>query len=465
MSPTTLYSPRFASEVRATATLALPLVLGHVSTGLIAFVDNVIAGHHGTQTLAAVTIGTALLWLPMMVPIGTLISLTASVSQLNGAGRNDEIGPMFRQALWLALALGLLMFAFLSLIPYALAPFGIAAEIIPGARGFLHGIRWGAPALTLFFCMRYLSEGMHWTLPTMLIGFGGLLLLAPLGYAFTFGRYGLPEMGAAGLGTASAIMMWAQALVFAVYLRNTRRFAHLRLFARFDGPHAKPIAQLLRTGLPIGVTVLMEGGLFIATALLIARLGTVPAAAHQIAINVSALCFMIPMGVAEATTVRVGHALGVGDVHGMRRAAHAGYVIVLATQALSATALLLGHDAVVALYTGDLAVAALAGNLLLYAAAFQFPDGIQVLSAGALRGLKDTRVPMWLAVISYCGLGMPLGIGLGLGLGWGPQGMWLGLILGLTAAAVLMAARFQRSSKRLLALPRPPLPGSDLRGM
>ncbi|HET6782195.1 MAG TPA: MATE family efflux transporter, partial [Pseudoxanthomonas sp.] len=263
--------PRFGSEVRATATLALPLVLGHVSTGLIGFVDNVIAGHHSTQTLAAVTIGTALLWLPMMVPIGTLISLTASVSQLNGAGRHKEIGPLFRQALWLALALGLLMFAFLSLIPYALAPFGIVPEIIPGARGFLHGIRWGAPALTLFFCMRYLSEGMHWTLPTMLIGFGGLAVLAPLGYAFTFGRFGLPEMGAAGLGAASAIMMWSQALAFALYLWNAKRFSHLKLFARFDGPHRKPIAQLLRTGLPIGVTVLMEGGLFIATALLIAR--------------------------------------------------------------------------------------------------------------------------------------------------------------------------------------------------
>jgi len=452
MSSPSISSPRFGSEVRATATLALPLVLGHVSTGLIGFVDNVIAGHHGTQTLAAVTIGTALLWLPMMVPIGTLISLTASVSQLNGAGRRDEIGPLFRQALWLGLGLGVLMFAFLSLIPYALAPFGIAAEIIPGARDFLHGIRWGVPALTFWFCMRYLSEGMHWTLPTMLLGFGGLLLLAPLGYAFTFGMFGLPEMGAGGLGLASAITMWAQAIAFAVYLWNAKRFAHLKLFAQFDPPRVKPIGDLLRTGLPIGITVLMEGGLFIATALLIARLGAVPAAAHQIAINVSALCFMIPIGVAEATTVRVGHALGAGDAHGIRRAAHAGYLIVLATQALSATALLLGHDAVVALYTRDLAVAALAGNLLLFAAAFQFPDGIQVLSAGALRGLKDTRVPMWLAVLSYWGLGMPLGAGLGLGLGWGPQGMWLGLILGLTAAAVLMATRFQRSSKRLLAV-------------
>lgn len=448
MSSLALLSPPFRKEVRATATLALPLVLGHVSTGLIGFVDNVIAGHHGTQTLASVTVGTALLWLPMMVPIGTLISLTASVSQLDGANRRDEIAPLFRQALWLALGLGLLMFAFLSAAPLALASFGIAPEIIPGATAFLHGIRWGVPALTLYFCMRYLSEGMHWTLPTMLIGFGGLFVLGPVGYVLTFGKLGFPAMGAGGLGIASALTMWLQALTFAVYLWNTKRFVHLQLFAHFEWPRRAPIAQLLRTGLPIGITVLMEGSLFIVTALLIARLGALPAAAHQIAINVSALCFMIPMGVAEATTVRVGHALGSGERDGIRRAAHAGYAIVLATQAVSALFLLLGHDLVVSLYTDDLAVAALAGTLLLYAAAFQFPDGIQVLSAGALRGLKDTRVPMWLAAVSYWGLGMPLGAGLGLGLGWGPQGMWLGLILGLTAAAVLLGWRFERSSRR-----------------
>ena len=126
-------TPRFGQEVRATATLALPLVLGHVSTGLIGFVDNVIAGHHATATLAAVTVGTALLWLPMMVPLGTLIALTASVSQLDGAGRRAEIAPLFRQALWLALLLGLGMFAFLSAVPLALEAFGIAPEIRPGA--------------------------------------------------------------------------------------------------------------------------------------------------------------------------------------------------------------------------------------------------------------------------------------------------------------------------------------------
>ena len=444
-------TPRFASEVRTTAVLAAPLVAGHVSTGMIGLVDSVIAGHHGTATLASVAVGTALFWLPMMIPMGTLMSLPPAVSQLDGAGRRHEVGALFRQGLWLASMLGVLLFGFLSLLVLALEPMGIAPEIRPGAEAFLHGIRWGVPGLTLYLTMRYLSDGLHWTLPTMLLGFGGLLVLVPLGYAFTYGVSGLqvPELGAGGLGIASAIMMWAQALAFALYLWRAKRFADLELFAHFDRPHGPTLRNLLRTGLPIGVTVTMEGGLFIATALLIGRLGEVPAAAHQIAINVAALCFMVPMGIAEATTVRIGHALGRNDGQALRRAAFAGYTIVLATQALSAIVLLAGNEFVVGFYTDDAAVAALAASLLLYAAAFQFPDGVQVLSAGALRGLKDTRVPMVLAALAYWGIGMPVGAGLGLWLGWGPRGMWVGLICGLTVAALLLCTRFWRSSRTI----------------
>ena len=439
---------RFRDEVRTTAVLAAPLVVGHVSTGLIGFVDAVLAGHHGTTTLAAVSVGTALFWLPMMIPMGTLMALPPSVSQLAGAGRHGEIGPLFRQSLWLAAGLGVVLFAFLSLAVFALEPMGIAAEIRPGAAEFLRGIRWGVPALTLYYCMRYLSDGMHWTLPTMVLGFGGLLLLVPLGWVLTFGKFGLPELGAGGLGIASSIMLWAQALAFTAYLARAKRFSALALFARFDPPRWIPIRGLLGTGLPIGVTVMMEGGLFIVTALLIGRLGDVPAAAHQIAVNVASLCFMVPFGLAEATTVRVGHAVGQGcGSRGVRHAAFAGGVLVLATQLTGGTILLLGHDQIVALYTRDAAVAALAASLLLYAAAFQFPDGIQVLSAGALRGLKDTRVPMLLAACAYWGIGMPLGAGLGLWLGWGPKGMWIGLIAGLVVAAILLGARFLRSSR------------------
>ncbi len=445
---------RFGDELRSSARLAAPLMAGHISTGLIGLVDALIAGRHGTATLAAVSVGTALFWMPLLVPMGTLIAVPASVSQLDGGGRRDQIGPLFRQAMWLALALGLGMFAFLSAIPLALESFGIAPEIRPGATAFVHGIRWGVPALALFLCMRYLCDGLHFTIPTMLLGFGGLLVLVPAGYALTFGFGVLPALGAGGLGLASALVMWLQALGMVGYLARTRRFADLHLLDRYDPPRWPPIRDLLALGLPIGFTWLMEGGLFVATALLIGRLGEVPAAAHQIAINVASLCFMVPMALAEATTVRVGYAVGRGDRDGLRRAAFAGYLLVLFTQLITGTTLLLGNETIAAFYTGDAAVIALASPLLLMAAAFQFPDGVQVLSVGALRGLKDTRMPMLIAVVAYWGVGMPLGAVLGLGLAGrvpaqGPAGMWIGLIAGLVVAAVLLSVRFLRISRRI----------------
>ena len=455
-------NPRFADEVRRSARLAAPLAAGHLSHGLVGFVDAVVAGHHGTTTLAAVAVGTALFWLPMMVPMGTLMALPPSVSQLDGAGRRDEIAPLWRQSLWLAIGLGASLFALITVLPWMLGPMGIAADIVPGASDFLQAIRWGIPALTLYLCMRYLSDGLHWSLPTMLIGFGGLLLLAPAGYVLANGMYGVPEMGAAGLGWASAAMFWAQLFAFVAYLWWSPRFADLRLFARIERPQWPTTRGLLGRGLPIGVTITMEGSLFIVTALLIGRLGEVPVAAHQIAINVASLCFMIPFGVAEATTVRVGHALGRGDRDGIRRAYFAGLVLVLGTQALSALVMLFGNHAIVGLYTGDVVVGTLAASLLLYAALFQFPDGVQVLSSGALRGLNDTRVPMWLAALAYWGIGMPVGAGLGLALDWGPKGMWLGLTAGLSVAAFLLCRRFLRSSRRVpISEPAPSVTVTD----
>jgi len=434
-------------EIRATAWLALPLVIGHVSAGLIAFVDNLIAGNHGTDTLAAVTLGTALLWLPMLVPIGTLIALTASVARLHGADRISEIGPVFRQALWLALFMGGVMFAFLSLAPALLAPAGIAPQMIPGARDFLHAVRWGSPALTLFFCMRYLCEGMHWMRPTMILSFGGLLLLAPMGYVLTNGKLGFPELGAQGLGIASASLMWLQALLFACYLWRGKRLAHLQLFSRVDLPCRAGILDLLKVGMPIGIAILTQGSLFIVTSLLIGRLGSTFLAAHQIAVNLAQLCFMIPVAVAEATTVRVGHALGRGDFRAVRRAAYAGCAIVVVAQSFSMLAMLLGNQMIAGWYSSDLAVTALASTLLLYAAALQFPDGMQMLAAGALRGLQDTRIPMWLAIFCYWGIGLPLGCLMAFGMGWGPQGIWAGLITALTLATVLMGWRFVHRSR------------------
>lgn len=440
---------RLRREVRASATLAAPLVLGQLSSVAMNVVDTVLAGRHSPLTLAAVAVGSALWSVVILVLIGVLMAVPPFVAQLNGAGRRAEIGAIFRQALWLALLLGIPLMFGVRHLDWLLEAARIAPEVRPQALAFLGAIGWGAPALALYLCLRYLSEGVAWTIPTMLFGIGGLLLLAPLGYALMFGRWGLPELGAAGLGYATALVLWLQALGFATYLAMAPRFRDLRLFARFDWPRVSILHDLLRVGLPMGVSVFLEGSLFVATALIIGRIGAVPVAAHQIAINLASVTFMVPLGIAMATTVRVGHAVGAGDSSAVRWAAGAGYTLVLATQSVAALTMLLCSRWLADLYTTDPAVAALAATLVLYAAAFQFPDGIQALSAGALRGLKDTRVPMAITLLAYWGLGMPLAAGLALGVGQGAQGMWAGLILGLTAAACLLTWRFVRLARRV----------------
>jgi len=430
--------------MRATALLAAPLVLGQLSAVAMSVVDTALAGHHGGLTLAGVAVGGALWSIVLLVLIGVLMAVPPSVAQCNGAGRRDRIGPLFRQALWLALAMGLLLLALARRGDALLVAMHVAPEVRPVAMDFLRGIGWGAPAYALYLTCRQTSVGMSWTVPSMLFGIAGVAALVPLGYALMFGAFGLPALGAAGLGYATSMVLWLQFAGFAAYLARSRRFADVGLFAAFERPRWQPIRELLRVGLPMGVSVFMEGSLFVATLLVIGGMGAVQVAAHQIAINVASFCFMVPLGLAMATTVRVGHAAGARDAASLRGAAGAGYAIVLLTQTVSAAAMLLFGPAIARLYTADPAIASFAATLLLYAAAFQYPDGVQVLSAGALRGLKDTRVPMLVTVFAYWGLGMPLGWWLGVVAGRGAQGMWCGLIVGLAAAALLLPARFLR---------------------
>lgn len=431
-------------EMRTTLTLALPLILGHVATGMIGFIDAVLAGHHSAATLAAVAVGAAIWSAVVIVLVGVLLSVPPTISQLAGAGRRAETASMFRQACWLALALAAVLMLAVQIAAGQLGLIGISAEIQPGARAFLMGIRWGIPALALYLTMRYFSEGLHWTLPTMVLGLAGLAILLPLGWMMLFGRFGFPEMGAAGLGYATAVMLWCQALAFVLYLARSKRFADLRLFSRWEWPRWMSIRELLVLGLPIGVTVGLEGGLFVVSALLIGGMGEVPVAAHQIAVNVGSITFMAALALAEATTVRVGHAVGAGNWSGVRRAVLAGYTIVILCQCVTATGIALGNELIAAIYTRDAAVLALAATLLLYTAAFQISDGIQVVSGAALRGLKDTRIPMLLAAFSYWAVGMSLGALLAFGLGWGARGIWLGLVAGLSVAALLLGLRLRR---------------------
>jgi len=442
------------AEIRRTLQLATPVIIGQVAVFSMSFVDTVMAGRLPNQevALAGLGIGGAVWSAQLMFVLGLLIAVQPSVAQLDGAGRQAQAGAYTRQAFWVAAALALPFWAFCFYAEPFLAWFRIDPAIVPVAAGYLRALSWGAPGICLTFLLRFFSEGTGHTRPTMIYGVLGALLNIPLNYILMFGKLGFPALGTVGCGIASTIVIWISLLMLLVYLLKHKHFKPFALFSRFDAPDWKQISGHLKVGFPIAVSIFVEGSLFVGAALLIGRLGPVPAASHLVAINFSALAFMIPVGLSSAISIRVGNAIGRADPLSARYAGLIGITIVLGFQTISASAMFLVPELIVSLYTADPGVAHLAVSLLFYAAIFQYSDGIQICAAGALRGLKDTLVPMVYTIISFWLIGMTLGYHLTFNVGWGPAGMWVGMIAGLSTAAALMLARFQRSSRRLIDL-------------
>ncbi|MEE4216750.1 MAG: MATE family efflux transporter [Xanthomonadales bacterium] len=441
------------AEIWRTMQMATPVIIGQVAVFSMNFVDTVMAGRLPDKeiALAALGIGGAVWSSMLMFVIGTLMAVQPSVAQLDGAQMKSEAAYQTRQAFWIALALGLPYWFLCYFSEPLLTAFRIDPVIVPHAAGYLRAISWGAPGLCLVLLLRYFSEGTGHTNPTMFYGVAGVLLNIPLNYVFMFGKFGFPAMGTVGCGYATSIVIWIQFLFLLLYVATHRHFRPFSLLSRLDIPDLKAILALLKIGLPIAVAIAVEGSLFVGAALLIGQLGPVPAAAHLIAINFSALVFMIPVGLSSAISIRVGNALGRGEPEAARYAGRIGLLIILGFQTLSATAMFLFPEVIVRLYTDDIAVGSLAVSLLFYAAIFQYPDGIQMVMAGALRGYKDTRMPMVYTVISFWIVGMTLGYTLTFNRGMGPAGMWVGMIAGLTVAAALMLRRFRHTGDRLIS--------------
>ena len=445
--------PVLLRDLRETLALALPLIAAQLALFGQHLVDVVLAGHLGARVLSVVGIGTNAWGVVLMAIIGMMMALPPSVAQLDGAGRRREVVGLFRQAVWLALGLGVLMqqVAWWG-APVVLGLLGIAPDVIADTVNFIRVLSFSAPAAALFCACRGLTDGL--SRPRVSLGFGllGLAVLAPLGWAMMYGRLGFPPMAAMGCAWANLIAMWVAALAYLGFVRFSRTTRDLGWTRGGAAPNWNAILGLLRVGTPMSVSVVLEAAVFATAALVVASFGEIAAGSHQIALNVAALSFMVPLGLSMAVTVRVGNAVGRGDLIGMRRAGLVGVATALVTQSVPAALMLLAPAAIASLYTNDPALIAGATGLLMLAALFQLSDGVQVASMGALRGLKDTRMPMFIAAFSYWGVGMPTGWVLSFQGGFGMSGMWIGLIAGLSCAAVLLTLRFHLRSRRQLAM-------------
>lgn len=434
-------------EAVATIRLAGPLIGGQLAVMGMAFIDTVMAGSLSPRALAAVAVGASTWSAVNLFLIGVLMALPPFVSQLDGAGRRAETAALARQGLWVSQGVALVaVLAARNMLP-VLEALAVEPEIRPAVTGYLDALSWGMPAWGAYLVLRFLSEGLGDTRPTLYFGIVGLAVNAAGNYLLMYGHLGLPALGVVGCGYATALVWWAQLAGMALWVARHRRFRDLRLFTRLEPPCAETIRELLRVGGPIGVALFIEGSLFALVALVIGSLGTEAVAGHQVAINFVAITFMVPLGLAMAVTVRVGRARGRGDPSAVRRAAAVGLGLAMLVQSVNAAILLSVPERVASIYTGDPRVIAIAVGLLELAALFQLSDGLQVAAAAALRGLADTRAPMLVTFVAYWLVGLPLGYALAIHAGLGARGMWIGLIAGLTLAGLLLAARLWRVTR------------------
>ena len=440
---------RLHAECAALLHIGAPLMATQVIQMAMGFFDTVMMGRVGPTELAAVAIGTGLWHTLFLFALGILMALSPTVAHLHGAGQSGAIAPVVRQSLWLAVALGALCFAALHYSAVLLTAVGVEPAIIPVAHDYLRALSWGMWPIFAGMALRLFSEGIGRTRPILLVSLPGLLVNIAANYALMFGHWGFPALGALGCGIATALGMWVMLAGMLLFLLLDRRYRAYDLFRRWAWPDWRIMRPLLALGLPIGAGLFLEMAVFAAVALLLGTLGAVAAAAHQVALNVAGMTFMIPLGLSMATTVRVGHALGRGDSSAARFSGFTGIGLSGLFMAAMAVLIFTGHQTIARFYTDDPAVVAVAAGLLQLAALFQISDGLQVGALGALRGLQDTRWPMLIVLVAYWLIAFPLAWLLGVHWGWGPHGPWMGLIAGLTMAAILLNLRFWRLNARL----------------
>ncbi|MBI2511694.1 MAG: MATE family efflux transporter [Opitutae bacterium] len=430
-------------ELRATLALALPIVVGQVSQMLIGVTDNAFIGRVGRVELAAAAFTHGVFGLCYVVGIGLVLGAGVFAARDRGAGDEAGCAAWLRHGRALAAAIGIAMFGLMLAVSTQLHRLGQPPEVIAIVRPYFLLIGFSFLPALVFQVQRQFCESLNQPWVPMALMLADVALNAVLNWAFVFGHLGLPALGLVGSGIATLLARVVAAVAIYAWLRRAAVFAGVRA-APWRGWERARFVELLKLGVPAGGMLLFEGGAFAMAALMMGWLGTVPLAAHQVALGCAALTFMCPLGLAMATSLRISQARGEGRHEAVRAIGFGSLATGLALMGAFALIFALAGPWITAAFTPAADVAGLAARLLIVAAIFQLFDGAQVISAGALRGLTDVRVPTVLTFIAYWVIALPLGYGLAFHTPLGPAGVWTGLAVGLACAAVLLATRFHR---------------------
>lgn len=436
---------RTLDEWRTLAMLGAPILVAQVAQMANGVIDTLMAGHASAEDLAGVGIGNSL-WLPLFLFfMGTLGAQQPIISGYNGARSFEQVVPTVWQGVYLAGVGAVIMILLLTNVSPVLSLLNLEANTARITQGYLNAFAWGVPAMLLFAALRGLTDGLGHTHVIMVFSLLGTLCNLPLNYIFIYGKLGFPAMGGIGCGWATALSNGISVIALLVYLNRSRLFQQVHLLTGWVKPDRERLRYILKIGLPIGFTIFVEVSLFSVVALFLASLGPIVVAGHQIALNVVSLMFMLPLSIGMALTLRVSFLMGAKASDTARLIARSSLIFAVGVSLIYAALLLVFSSQIASLYTNDSAVRAVAAQLLGVAAFFQVADIIQVTCISALRGYKDTRIPMFFVLFSFWGVGLTSGYLLTftdvLLPAMGAMGFWIGLTAGLTSASILVILR------------------------
>ncbi|HVS51802.1 MAG TPA: MATE family efflux transporter [Opitutaceae bacterium] len=434
-------------ELRATLALALPIVVGQVSQMLMGVTDSLMIGHAGTVPLAASSFGGNVFVVFYVAGIGLMLPVSIFVSRARGAQRFDEAAEYLRHGMALALGFGVLEVLLLLALGPQLALFRPPPEVLAVVRPFFLLIGVSIGPILVYLALRQFAEAMGRPWVPMFIMLAGVGLNALLNWVFIFGHLGSPALGLTGAGISTLLSRTLGALAIFLWLRRdpvTRAAWPGKWLGGFSRAR---FAEMLHVGLPSAGMLLFEATAFAFSSIMIGWLGTVPLAAHQIAITCASLTFMFPLGLGIATGMRVSHAVGAGERARLRPIAFGALGCGVALMAVFALGFGFGGGAIARWFVRDPAVVALAAQLLMVAAVFQLVDGAQAIGASALRGITDVKVPAAITFAAYWVVALPLGYAIGVRGPFGAVGVWTGIASGLACAAVWLAWRFARLTR------------------
>ena len=437
-------------ELRAMVSLAVPVVLSELGWMAQGVVDTIMVGRLGPAAIGAVALGNAVCYTPSLFGVGLMLGLDTLVAQAYGRADHDECHRWLAQGVYLASIAAVPLMIAIGLVGFFFSHFGITPEVAVPAGTYTARLLWGTLPLLLYAAARRYLQGVGQVRVITVTYVAANLVNWFLNWVLIYGKLGFPAMGVNGsaISTVFARITMAIALMGFAW-RYERKRGH-PLFQHWAAPQMARLKTLVKLGAPAASQILLEVGAWNLATFSAGYLTPVALATHQIVLNYASVTYMVPLGISAAAAVSVGHAIGAGDPARARRAGWMALALGTGFMLLAAIALVVFPRPLIELYTSDPRVLAVGPALLVIVATFEIFDAIQIISTGSLRGLGETRAPMWANLVGYWVLGLPLGFSLCFGLKWGIYGLWLGLTLALIVIALALLARWRRDARKQL---------------